>query len=597
MGRQDLEADLNRCKQMQEAAAKCYWESKFDQSEELYRAALAVLETVYATDSANISSCLQGLGDSYYFQDKFGLALPYYKRLLASRERMADTDASDYITALFKLAKTYDKLGEFDECEQTYKRATATAQKRLFLGHPLLTSLLEAYGKFLKRVKPGTEHGIEQQATLSREKYVDPDKLAAKILEAVGGDNSNSPVVTTASGKKNKIWFSKSVSEDSNHWFVKFLLALKGSPAKTFAFLFSPLILAFLFFVGSVTYELIVDESPQNAIVADGQVFQTADGHQRVSFTKRGAAIEQSGVSVNRPYQLLGNRWRELLFVFNNGGSEPWTLKKEKNLVTESGVTLLPASDPTTKLIPIMAKLADQLYAKVNNTNPKEFRSIKLDPYTNPVTGLYAVPILTIINTDMRMTTLDVDATPDSATAFDAAGQEKFKSKINNATKYSDIDHRTLPGSTKPGAILCLLSYAPAKPTDVRFYVLGVGENDQFVQSCQSGSPLYFYGGVGIGTTMSCPGAEPISETRIILARRTKESLADSRRLLGWDLILLVPFLICTAALQAQFSAKQLSERAVHSKIAMLQLAVLLYMPFAFAYMFFTLFVIAKAFD
>ncbi len=329
MGMQDLEADLNRCKQMQEAAAKCYWESKFDQSEELYRAALAVLETVYATDSANIATCLQGLGDSYYFQDKFGLALPYYKRLLASRERMIDTDATEYITALFKLAKTYDKLGEHEECEQIYKKATATAQKRLFLGHPLLTSLLEAYGKFLKRVKPGTEHGIEQQATLSREKYVDPELLAANILAGVGAERlSPSSDATTSSGKKNKIWFSKSVSEDSEHWFVKLLLSLKGSSAKTFAFLLSPMILAFIFLLGSVTYELIVDEAPQNAIVADGQVFQTADGHEQISFGKSAASITQANVSVSRPYLLLSNRWRELFFVFNNGSSEPWTVKR-----------------------------------------------------------------------------------------------------------------------------------------------------------------------------------------------------------------------------------------------------------------------------
>ncbi|MBC7999263.1 MAG: hypothetical protein IAF58_15035, partial [Leptolyngbya sp.] len=318
-----------------------------------------------------------------------------------------------------------------------------------------------------------------------------------------------------------------------------------------------------------------------NAIVAEGQIFHSADGHERISFSKANASVEHAGVSVNKPYLLLSNRWRELFFVLWNGSSEPWTLKGEKNLVTESGVTLLPASDSTTKLVPVMKRLADDLYSKINSTSLKDLRSITLNHYTNPFTGLYAVPSITVLSSDMK------DATA-------GGGQEKVRSMIDHAAKYSDIDRRALPWQKRPGAILCLLSSASSQPTNIQFYILGIDANHQLISCCRSGKPLYFHGGLGIGPSMNCEGSEPSTEKRLIIARRTKQSLAEIRNLVLWDLVLLIPFIACTVALQTQFSAKQLSERAFRSKIAMLQLAVWIYIPFALAYILFTLFVFAR---
>ncbi len=597
MSSQDLEADLTRCKQMQEAAAKCYWESKFDQAEELYRAALAVLETVYATDSSNIATCLQGLGDSYYFQDKFGLALPYYKRLFAARERMVDTDATEYVTALFKLAKTYDKLGEFEDAEFHYKKAAATAQKKLFLGHPLLTSLLEAYGKFLRRVKPGTEHAIEQQATLSREKYVDPEMLAANILEGIGGEKSTPlPGDAGKSAKKSKIWFSKSISEDSDHWLVKLLMLIKGNPKRTYAVLLSPFVLAFAVLAVSVVYEVVVDDAPQNAMVAAGQVFQTVDGHQHITFTKNGAEVENGGSVTRKPYVMLSNRWRELLFSLNNGSSEPWIVKTKDGLLSTNGTLLINANSPMSKMAPIMQKVSEQVYAKLNDklnkkpdampdenpderlydkTNPP---TLKLDAYTDPYDGFYTVPQVLIVKREQT----DVRQQIENAVALYEISA--FRDAVNT-TSDSDV--------VKPGSVICLL--VPTQPDDTQFYILGIGENQVLTINCKGVTPLILHGAKGVPPHSNCDVMTGSTEPRLIIARRTMKSLAEAKMLLGWALLLLIPFVLATILLEEQFNAKKVSERGLQTKIALLQTAVFIYCPFALMYLAFTMYAIYKA--
>ncbi len=591
MSSQDLEADLMRCKQLQEAAAKCYWESKFVQAEELYRAALAVLETVYVADNANIATCLQGLGDSYYFQDKFGLALPFYKRLFAARERMVETDATEYVGALFKLAKTYDKLGQYEDAEFHYKKAAATAQKKLFLGHPLLTSLLEAYCKFLKRVKPGTEHAIEQQATLSRETYVDPEMLAGNILQGRGAEKSAAPTSDTAT-KKDKIWLSNSIAEDSQHGFVKQLMAIKGSPVKTYALLLSPFVLAFAALIISVVYDVAAGDTPQNAMVAPGQVFQTVDGHQRITFTKDGADVESGGLVKHKPFIMLSNRWRELLFSFNSGSSEPWTVKTADGLISSNGALLIKANSPLAKMAPIMQTVSEQIYAKLDDKSGNEFNplTMKLAAYTDPYDALYTVPEVLIVKQDT-----EVKRAPEVV-------QKLVRNQVDSAVNLYDIPavrdalNKTKVGDAlKPGSVICLFIYVPTNPHDVQFYVLGIGDNTVLASSCKAGVPLYLYGATGVPPRSSCDVLTGSTEPRLILARRSMKTLAEAKTLLGWALLLLIPFVIATIMVQDQFNAKKVSDRGVHSKIAMLQTTMLIYGPFALSYLAFTIYAIYKA--
>lgn len=582
MSGNDLDADLMRCKQMLEAAAKCYWSSKFDQSEELYRAALSVLETVYATDSIDIATCLQGLGDSYYFQNKFGLALPYYTRLLASRERMLDTAPSEYVAALFKVAKTQDRLGNFLEADQSYKRATTIAQKMLVLGHPLYTSLLEGYAKFLKRYKPGTEHAIEQQATLSREKYVDPEMLNANILEGVGAEKS-AKQQESQSRTKDKIWLSTTVADESDNRLVKFLIKIKDNPKLVYAVLFAPIYCSFAVLVATVVYQLAVDD-PQ-LLVHAGDAYQTADGHKRLTFTTRDkVTVESNGVGVERKYHLLSNRWRELASSFFDGSTAPWTVKTGDRLVTSNGVVLLPSNEAAAQMAPILSNVAQHLYEALDVSEDPD--KLKPEAYNNPYTNLYTIPLKKVCRVETSRGA--IESLHQGITS--SMTYEEF------CVKCGKIVGPVLRSDTiKDGTVVCLITTKTKSDGDTvvsHFFVFGVGRDGDLIWNCKHDGALLYTGAPKLAPVASCSGSADMTDPTIIISDHSKESYTRSKLLLAWDLLLLVPFIIATFAFQNQLNAKKYSDRTLNSRQTLLQVAVLLYGTFAFMYGSFTLYVL-----
>ncbi len=197
MSKDDIESQVKKCREQLKDAQDFYWQSRFQEAEALYKECLARLDHIFPGYSPETATCLQGLGDTYYFQSRYLAAQDHYKRLLSMRERLAANDPQGLVTALIKMAKTSEKLNEPEVALRYYRRALEVAQVSLFIGHPILTSLLESYLAFLKRSQgdSGLAVDIEKKLKMCRERYTEEElsKIMGSTEKSQAGRPSSAP--------------------------------------------------------------------------------------------------------------------------------------------------------------------------------------------------------------------------------------------------------------------------------------------------------------------------------------------------------------------------------------------------------------------
>ena len=366
--------DKSRCSQMLAAAEAAVKARNFAQAEDLYSACLPIMEQVYAGDSKAMADCLTALGDVFYWQDKFGLALPIYQRLLAMRERMKESSPASLVTAYFKVAKAQEHLSNIEEARDLYKRASEIAQKTLMLGHPLLTSVLEAHANFLqeKTTNQGLADDMRRKAKTSRETYVDPELLKSELMEGKIGDVKWKELPVSKS-KDPSIW--KNADEQvSNHPLVKALRKLREHPRMTVAFLTLPLSLGLLVVIISATYYLSGGETVQVPIVHEKDIFRSSETQQTIEvLANNKMSVKTFDDEAKVDYITLSNPWRELQYFFALAPKDDVLLYQDANrLVDANGRVLEPGTAPAISTIMDMERFGKGLH-KVNTLSADEF--------------------------------------------------------------------------------------------------------------------------------------------------------------------------------------------------------------------------------
>ncbi len=333
---QQFEIELNRCAAMLKAADQAHGEHDYKTSENLYHACLASLDEIYAGDSVTIADCLTGLGDSYYFQDKFGSALPMYERLLGMRERLPDTTPATLIKAHFKLAKTHEKLKNIENATEHFKRGREISQQKLVTGHPLGTTLLEAYARFLYKIEPGspTYKEVDEKARKNREVYLDPARLNIKILEGLAEVRDGQLVMAEEIAKLEKIRQKQLAGKTGA--VITAVNWLKTRPQLALAILTLPMSIALVSVIGCAAYFIIGGEPAQQALITAGQVYHTDDGHMDLTVLpgyQLKSRREQNYAT--KPFATVSNAWRALYMVYLNPQYGQFWLRKYGDTLTD----------------------------------------------------------------------------------------------------------------------------------------------------------------------------------------------------------------------------------------------------------------------
>ncbi len=536
---EQISIDKTRCSQMMAAAEAAVKGRNFAQAEDLYSACLPIMEQVYAGDSKAMADCLTALGDVFYWQDKFGLALPIYQRLLAMRERMKESTPASIISAYFKVAKAQEHLANIDEARDLYKRASEIAQKTLMLGHPLLTSVLEAYANFLqdKTTNQGLAEDIKRKAKTSRDTYVDPQLLKSDLMEGKVGDVKWKELPLSKS-KDPSIW-KNADDEVSNHPLVQALRKLREHPRMTIAFLSLPVSLGLLVVLISATYYLSGGETVQVPLVHESEIFRSIDSQQTLEILPSNKmSVKTADHESKVEYITLSNPWRELQYFFGQSAKDDVILyKKADSLIDGNGRSFEPGTSPAIATIMDMERLGNGLH-KINTLSTDEVRKAKIRElcarfiYENPYTQQKETP-------NIVFGSFETAGRPDQLAdylkrtrTFDphALNQRSIIKFQNSKTAYtrSLIKGIVVPGdSVKSKASFFIVA------TDASGALLRQSDSDKslLISSTAGGEPQF--------NRPQSTGAAIAESSRVVISKVSKESISTAANLLAWILILL----------------------------------------------------------
>ncbi len=531
--------DKERCLQMMAAAESAVKARNFAQAEDLYSACLPIMEQIYAGDSKAMADCLTALGDVYYWQDKFGLALPIYQRLLSMRERMKDSSPASLVTAYLKNAKAQEHLSNIEAAQDMYKRGSEIAQKTLMLGHPLLSSILEAYANFLQErtANRGLADDMRRKAKISQETYVDPALLKSEAMEGKVREKAWKDIAV----KKEKdpaIW-KTAEEEESKHPLVKALRNLRKHPRLAIAFLTLPVSLGLLIVVVSATYYLTGGESVQVPIVHTKDIFRSADGQLAIEVLpdhRLSAKTFDDEVKVD--YITLSNPWRELeYFYLESPKNDIIFYKDADSLVDSKGSVLESGTAPQISTIMDMERLGEGLH-KANTLSTDQMRKGNLSEYCaqfsyeNPYTHKKEEP-------NVLFAEFDTAARPEQladyfkrARTFDPESLSKrFIVKFANGK---------IPVTR--ALIKCLVVPNARNTNKASFFIVATddrgallrqseGQPSLLVSSIAGGAPEF---NRGKGESAKIPAS-----ARVVISKVTKENISMAANLLAWIFVLL----------------------------------------------------------
>jgi hypothetical protein len=549
--------DAQRCAQMMSAAEAALKSRNFAQAEDLYSACLPLMEQIYAGDSKAMADCLTALGDVYYWQDKFGMALPLYQRLLAMRERMKDSTPAAIVTAYLKNAKAQEHMNNVEAAQDLYKRAVDLAQKTLMLGHPLLTSVLEAYANFLqeKTANQGLAEDMRRKAKTSKDTYVDPALLNSDAMEGKVSEVEWKQIQIKKE-KDPSIWWKQDEVE-SNHPLVVALRSLRRHPRLAVAFLTLPVTLGLMAVIISATYYLSGGEAVQAPLVSAQEVFRTPDAKQMLKVLPGNKVqITSPDSDLNLEYITLSNPWRQLqYFFFESPPRDVLLVKQSDSLVDTHGNVLQPGISPSISTILAMERFSKELH-KVNALTPDELRFGKLKEfcakftYENPYTHQREAPNIIFGELERFARVEQVFEYFRGVRTFEP--QNLVHKSILKAGKGKMF--------VSPSLLKCIVIPDARGQGKVSFIVLATDERGFLLRVAETDASL---------SATSIAGSEPqivrsrdgltkfSSTSRVVISKVSREGVNTAANLLTWVLILLPIFLIGYKVFEPRFNRAQ----------------------------------------
>ncbi|HEY9785941.1 MAG TPA: tetratricopeptide repeat protein, partial [Candidatus Obscuribacterales bacterium] len=408
MAADDIESQIKQCRAQLSTAQNLYWQSKFQEAEELYKQCLSKLDHIFPGENLDTAACLLGLGDTYYFQSRYLLALNQYTRLLAIREKLGAHDVPSVITANLKVAKTHEKLQEFDEAAKHFKRSLDLAQTNLSIGDPLLLNLLEAYCNFLRQAQPesGLIHDLERKAELCRKKAAE---MAGEPPPPARNERPTGEYVALGQPKREQKDRAKAAQAAQSLYptALEYDTAEKssahlksiGQSGMIISALVACSLLIFVTMVGGAIY-CAVTGGREGAVVKAEQDFATIDGDRKIHFLAGGKAELTRGTTTAQiRYQTLSNPVEGILFLIGGQNSNaPYCLKTDAGIIYPESADFYTNDSAEFKVVEHMKLVAATLekFYEENKRYPENFEEfIQLDPkleYKNAFTGLRQMP-------------------------------------------------------------------------------------------------------------------------------------------------------------------------------------------------------------
>jgi tetratricopeptide (TPR) repeat protein len=158
---EEIDREFREIRQRLEKATELAHKHSLDAAATEFELLIEMMEGLRSDDDEELMMCIQSLGDCYLGLHNYTSAASIYLRLLAAQEKARSSDP-DRVVTLFKLAKANDKAGRQKNADSLYAEALQLAEDCCSEGHPLLSNILESYGRFLKR----KTKQIEKSATL-----------------------------------------------------------------------------------------------------------------------------------------------------------------------------------------------------------------------------------------------------------------------------------------------------------------------------------------------------------------------------------------------------------------------------------------------
>jgi tetratricopeptide (TPR) repeat protein len=116
---------------------------RYDESEPIYRRALAIFEQAYGPEHYEVAATLHNLAAVLAAQGQPGAAEKHYCRALMIKEKLLGTDNPDVATTRNNLGKLLAEVGRPIEAVPLLEAAVAVLEDRLAPGHPHLSAARE----------------------------------------------------------------------------------------------------------------------------------------------------------------------------------------------------------------------------------------------------------------------------------------------------------------------------------------------------------------------------------------------------------------------------------------------------------------------
>lgn len=581
-------------------AAEAYWQSRFQDAEQIYSKCLTTLDNLFPGDSPDTATCLLGLGDTYFFQSRYLLALNHYNRLLAIRERLGGQDPTAIVTALLKLAKTHEKLNEKDQALHFYKRSLDIAQSRMFVGHPLLTNLLDSYASFLKREYPesGQHIDMEKKAKLSREKYVDPDEFSEKLKESGGTFKPAKNQLNTREDKKKKKQKEEVFEETPPPPSLadqasKQMIELTRTNLLLTVLIGMTLLMVLGLAGAGVYYGAVQGESPKNAVIQPGQSISTVDEDISLAFMEGGKVKKTIGKgSSETTYKTLSNPVTGMLFVMSTPGFKgPLYLKTEEGFTDNTGLLLQPAESADKAVFAKMKSVAGTLdsFIEKNKRLPDTYEEfLEFRPgadYVNPFSKRRQLPVFIL------------------GRWSDNGDRDKLGEILNTSDTFDTrkidptVFYTTLTKAISPGGVIIIA--APKRDAkEAGYFIVGGDKNGKLIKNCTGKAPLMLTGRPPAPSANLCPATsntDAPSQEPIVVTSRALNSFFTLLVLSAIDAIFFLPVIFGWFVLAAYTDKAMISFGTMREKTKKIQRARMIYFPLVIVYLIFTVFVVAAA--
>ncbi len=587
MSKDDIESQVKKCREQLKDAQDFYWQSRFQEAETLYKECLARLDHIFPGYSPETATCLQGLGDTYYFQSRYLAAQDHYKRLLSMRERLAANDPQGLVTALIKMAKTSEKLNEPEEALRHYRRALEVAQVSLFIGHPILTSLLESYLAFLKRSQgdSGLAVDIEKKLKMCRERYTEEE--LSKIMGSTDKAHSVSGRPSSAPPEFQE--------EEQQEVDVDHPLYDGKPPANNLlglVWMIGTIVLVFGLAGAGVFLGSSLGEAPEYACVKVGQKFSTIDNDKEIAVQANHTVdMTINGTTNKVNCRTLSNPASGLVFAVSDFAGKQPLYVRSGNVITDPSGTLLYATEaPEWQTVQAMKRVASTilLYVKKNGKMPDRLEELiefetKLE-FANPYSGMRNLPAVS------------------SGTYGPDGDAEKVQDALIN-TKQLDtrkLDTKllalSLPKVVAPGAVLAIcLQGDEKKPSS--FFVVGADRDGQLFRNCKNSGAVVLRGAPDGTSHFICPAAvqkDIPKENSMIISIRSSKRFATLLGMVIADVALIIPIVIGWIVLQNFTDNTMIGYGTMSQKTKKIKGARWIFFPFVMLYIAFTLLVLGE---